>query len=488
MSGRKASEVSALLSRGEQARNAGKTNFNSIIESSRQNIKNKEKEINSISAEIQSINAHISPESEEEFSKESKKLLSDLESVKNNVSISKYDVDFINKGISEVNKRLDKADKESRQLKDIIKTKPHYCDNEYSRADKLVQEYKDIKTYQTSIQDKAARLSNEVDIDLRNKKSSLSMARAIQKNIDKLNKKANEIVKLRAEANKAKEYVEDLISDIDSSLAEKFMKDEYIEIIKRKNNFVSLEDSRVVNEMNDICEAISIFSNTLQARYEEFKAKKAESEEKLSTVKSLIEKYKYYHPMEFIKSNDNAEQIDLYTFLNEYANGEFISDIELGIDKIQSMIDEESFEKSNIVSDEIISLIEKAANYASIKQENILKNAYMALDIRNVMRSMNYAATANIIDNDITNGFKITCTVGDEIIDFDRVLVNDDGQPIIDIDHTESVKGTCATKWPDIQQKLAETGILVKDITKNGKSILDGKQTKSINENLRNRG
>lgn len=484
MSGRKASEVSSLLSRGAEARRAGQTNFNSITSSSKSNIEKKEKEIKSIVDDIKNINLNISSDAKNEFSEEAKQLGDDLESIKKKAILKGYDVNFIDSGIKEVTSKLKRADNESAELRNIIRAKPHYCDPEYARADKLVKEYRDINRLQNSIKDKANRLSNEIDVDLSNTKALLSQAKGIEKNIQELNKKAIEVVNLRKEANKAKDFIVSMVSDIDSSIANKFMKNEYEEVVKLKDKLLNSEDKYVIENINNISEKISIFKNNLQKIHEEFEAKKSEAEQTLKSVEESILKNKFYNPMEFIKNDKEAKQIELFTFLNIYVKGQFVNEIEEGINNAQDLINKENFEGANDISKSTMELIEKAVNYATVKQENILKNAYIALDIRNVMRNMNYKTNASIIDNDITNGFRITCEVGDELIDFDKVFVDDDGKPTIDIDHTESVSGTCANKWPAIQQGLADAGIFVKDITKNGVSVID-KNRKIENHHVR---
>ena len=104
----------------------------------------------------------------------------------------------------------------------------------------------------------------------------------------------------------------------------------------------------------------------------------------------------------------------------------------------------------------------------------------MAQDIRNVMRNLKYEASASIIDGDIRKGFRITCKVGDEIIDFEKVIIDDEGKVTMDIDHTESVNGTCGVKWTDLQREFAEQGIFVEDVKKNGASVI--KKTQSSME------
>jgi hypothetical protein len=97
------------------------------------------------------------------------------------------------------------------------------------------------------------------------------------------------------------------------------------------------------------------------------------------------------------------------------------------------------------------------------------------------MRNLNYQVDASIIDNDITKGFRIKCKVGDEIIDFEKVLVDESGKVTMDIDHAESVSGTCGVKWNNLQQEFVQHGIFLRDVTKDGKSVIK-RESEKINE------
>ena len=88
------------------------------------------------------------------------------------------------------------------------------------------------------------------------------------------------------------------------------------------------------------------------------------------------------------------------------------------------------------------------------------------------MRNLGYQVEARMIDGDIDNGFRVIAKIGDEIIDFDKVVTNENGSVNIDIDHTESRKGNCGTTWRELQDKFTDEGIMIQDITKNSKSVL----------------
>ncbi|MFI3211405.1 MAG: hypothetical protein R3Y64_10210, partial [Peptostreptococcaceae bacterium] len=190
----------------------------------------------------------------------------------------------------------------------------------------------------------------------------------------------------------------------------------------------------------------------------------------------------YYDPMDYARNGDKANQIDVVKFLNQFAKGAYVSELNDSIANIKGLIDAEKFDTANEESNKTIEILEKSMAFATLKQENLVKNTTLTLDIRNVMRKMNYEVSATKIDGDITNGFSITCKSGDEIIDFDKVMIDDEGKVIIDIDHTESLTGSCANKWDKIQAAFINEGILMQDVTKNGRSILN-RQRSSTSKN-----
>lgn len=482
MSGRKASEVSSLLSRGEQARVAGEKNFYKIIKDNKENIINNKCEISKIVNEINNSTLDFSSEVCDEFPKEVAQMKKEFINIKQEISVKNYNLSSIDKDITEIKNIIKKADEESNQLRNIIRTKPHYCDREYERADLVVKQYKEANYLKSKVKEKLNSINNESEVELINVEFAKKQIQILSIQKANLDRKAKEIIKLRNESNKAREYIENLVNNIDSNVANKFMPKEYKEILTIKNNFISFSNSEVVKNLNDVSEKIGIFNNKLNIIYEEFKAKKAEAIEVLNNLKKAYKKDKFYDPMDFVKNGDKAKEIDLAIFLNSYLKGKYVNDIENGISKVEELIEKENFEESNREADNITKLIEEAAYYSSIKQENLLKNTYIALDIRNVMRRMNYKTNAKIINNDITNGFRITCEIGDELIDFDKVLVDDEGKVTIDIDHTEEVGGTCATKWPDITNELANVGIFIKDIKKDGRSIFKSNTSKKNEE------
>ena len=61
--------------------------------------------------------------------------------------------------------------------------------------------------------------------------------------------------------------------------------------------------------------------------------------------------------------------------------------------------------------------------------------------------------------------------MGDEIIDFEP-RINSDGTSSLNIDHQESISGSCGATMEKVMKALQGKGILITDILKNGKSVV----------------
>lgn len=487
MSGRKASEVSSLLSKGAEVRKAREINLKNIMALNKEYIKNNMTQMEEDVKVIQSQKCTISKEARTEFPNESTSLENRFEELKKKSKVGTYNVKGLEKEVSIANNKLESLDSECEALKQIIRNKSHYCDNEYARASQLVNEYKVVNDTKSNIAERMNKLTTRSNMDLATLESYREQMNTLGKQIEYLNQRAKDIVILRNKANEAKTFIAKSIEDINQEIAEKFMATPYQEICKLKKACETMSDSEVVKSLNSMSEMISNFKQSLYEAYEQFKLEKAQAEEQLKGLKDTIKHNKFYDPMKFIKDGENAPAMTVETFLEAFAGGIYTKEIIVGLESVERAIKEENFEQANQLSQQAGVLLEKALGYATLKQENMLKNVHLAFDIRNVMRNMNYKTNATVIDNDFSKGFRITCSVGDEIIDFDKVIVDDEGAVTIDIDHTESVTGTCATKWGSIQSELQNKGIFIQDITKNGHSILypkrsSGKATSQLKE------
>jgi hypothetical protein len=472
MSQKKAADVNALLARGTEARKAGEINFSNIIASSKETIQRCELEYNSILKSLAAVQYKFSEEALIEFPTEIGQVEQQVTNTKSALQTKGYPIATIDNEVNHIERRLSELDREADDLREIVRIKQHYCDPEYAKADEIVNEYRKIAKMRNEIAERAKFMSSQASIDLLTAQNSHKQMEGLLESVAKLNQKAKAVIVLRQEAAKAKTFIANELKSIDERIAKKFMAQEYIQVQELSKAIMDMNDREILNQFKRTEEKISLFKNQLQQKYAAFEAERVEATAYVSEVEALREKDAFYHPMEYAKNRENAGVISLLTFLADYAKGEYIAEINDGIAKSQAELQTENFQAAKARADAVRTTIEKAVSYANLKQESILKNIFMAVDIRNVMRKLNYQTDTSIIDDDITKGFRITCKAGDELIDFEKVLVDEKGKVTMDIDHTESVSGNCGEKWGALQAEFAQSGIMIQDVLKNGRSVI----------------
>lgn len=481
MSGRKASEVNGLLSRGDETRKVSISNFNNVISKCQKEINENNDEYEDKYNSIKNMNLDFSKEATQELSVEVADIEKRFKHIKGSISLKRANLSEITNKNSAFNDKLKSLDDETTQLYNKVRGKSDYCDAEYNRANQILNEYVNIANSRNSLSNDAKNIASRTNIDIQNILGKYKELEDLKQTAKKINQKAEEIVKLREKASEIKTFIENRINNIDDSLAKKFLNNDYDEIINLVNETTKLDDKSIISKFNKAEEKISLFINELASKIAEFEQKKAETQALIEENESLFIFDKFYDPLDYLKNEDDAVAKTLEEFLTEYANKEYIDDIISGINMSNQLLEKEDFVKSQEKSNEVRQLIEKAISYANIKQENLIKNVHLAEDIRNVMIKLNYKAKTSILGGNIGNGLKVTCTVGDETIDFDKILIDDNGEVVMDIDHTESVTGTCHLKWEELQKEFVNNGIMLQDVTKNGKSVIYRSKTQTTN-------
>lgn len=232
MSGRKSSEVSALLSRAVKAREAGNANFKNNFDRAVELLESCEKRTKEICKDMSSMKVMLNQDSYAEFKAECEMLENQFKSLQMAVEQRSYAIlidDY--KNIRQtLDKKLQEADKENNRISNIIKQKSWYLDQEYADADKLVGVYNNISNEKNKL---ISNINNEVKNGTiyanycENKESQLQ---ALANSMKDLNQKASEIVKCRKQASEARNHLQDEFNNIDKNIAIKFMKDEYAKL------------------------------------------------------------------------------------------------------------------------------------------------------------------------------------------------------------------------------------------------------------------
>lgn len=490
MSGRKSTEVNGMLARGKNARESGVSNFLGNILNAKRSLLDNQKDINYICDQINKTNINISNESKSEFPEESKELQDKYDAIKKQSVKVDYnsDIKAAENEQAELDNELKNADKKQESIRSRIKNKDWYCDEEYNEASKLVQIYKKISKKKNNLISKLkskVQKSNQDVIKYQNLQKQMGQVVDAGNN---LNEKSLKIVELRAKASDSKQYIKETFQKIDFALAAKFCDVEYKDLQDELDAFCALSDDEVIKNVNIMSEKISIFSSEVDQKYTEYLARveMLESAIKANENSLKISSNFYFEPIDYYKNKDEATKIPLLDYLIEYSDKKELADsIKQEINKSKKLLDEEKFKEVETSIEKCADLINKANEYASILQEHMIENFYVAKDMTNVMKKMGFETGAYKIDGNIKNGWKISASnPNGENIDFTKVFVDDEGKMNIEIDH--KTIGDCPSKWSDITAEFEEAGIYIENITMENGGVVVSKRGKNQENNSSN--
>ena len=481
MSGKKASEVNQLLRNGKQSRSGSV----SMLNSSYANALAAAKECARAIAEAQSRQSKLSFSMEtakKEFPDAVQKLESSMDQLEEELSglTESSEMASLEKeynSLNEAYKTTDqKSEKVSRDLQNKIRSQgrsdPWYCDEEYHAAEKVADEYVNLKKRVNSLNGKlSAECSKNEKLAAKADKLVQQAERLISEG-NSLERKAAEAAKLRADAQKAKKSVSADFDAIDAEIARKFLSSEYEIICSEVYSFRTAADSEAVKRFSLLTSKIKEFSVTLDRQYAEFLKMQSATKAYLDNVSSRLSSNVFSDPMSDF-SQKGSRKMGLVAFLDEFCMGKYSAEITSMLEEAASLFKAERFHDADAKLDALSALINSASEHAALTHERRKMTIENAIAIRDTMLKLNYDVSSRIITNNDGSfgGFDISCTAGDEKILFENVLVNDEGKFGFGIDHTESVSGTCASSWHNIRNGLAENGVYVKDITKNGRSV-----------------
>lgn len=492
MSGRKASEVNALLHNGEKTRSASMNVLENLCKEAQREAEKCAKRAKEVESKIAKTSFEISEECIKEFPEAAKKLQSEIQAFKNDMSIQnvKYengDYDALMKKYQEVDW---KADKIREEIQEKIKNQPYrdawYCDSEYSAARNVQQEYNELSREVQALGGKNAKVSMQAKACTAALEKRINMCDELQQAVSDLEDKAKQIIELRQQASAARDAINKQFQEIDEKIAVKFLKTKYDALKKEVKQAVSSDDNELINQCNEVIGSISEFNNELSVVYGQYLQKKSELETALEALQNRVTRGVYSNPLDEFRDPEE-DKYSLLEFLKKYGDeGEYVTEIEAALKAIEADISQDAFEKAQAEIDKLENVITEASGVAATVHENKMKTINNMLTIQDVMMDLNYDVMVTENSNS-KDGYCIECTAGDECITFDRVTVVDDGKAIIDIDHKESTKGTCKASWVQIREKLSEEGLFLEDIKKNGKTIFES-QAKAANSSVPSEG
>lgn len=480
MSGRKKSEVVDLLSSSEKIRNnVLKNTFKNIENLNKKNIEILRK-LEKIKEELEINLPTLSEETKQKYHNEIKKIEELIEKIKKWDFEKEFDNLFtINSSLKEVLKIFNEIDKEAERLRKSIVNKSHYCDTEYSEASQLVSRAR-------TAQNKITSLEKEIQEKVRKNSSLLEKGESL-KNVKEDVIVQYENIKERALADNNKEQLEKEFSKINSQWGMKFLEEEFIELEKKVKKLINESDiTEINNQAQKMFSEITELKNKVIHKKEEFDLKKQRAERELSELYSRIEEINF-DDLEENLTNGTEVQIGLFEFERKYSRDSNEKEYNRLIKQIQQEIGDENFDKSFETLKTSRELLESSIQKATKQYEKLLKEQDIVSKIVGAAYELGYDVSVNCIDEDIRNGYTVEAIAGDEIINFDKISVDENGNTVIDLDHQESVKGTCGDTMKNFMKAMQREGIFITDITKDGRSaIYKDRQVKSekTNQNI----
>lgn len=473
MSGRKSSEVAGVLAQGEKVRKMGDESYTEQIERDIKKALESIKKAKDEKKNVLDYETSLAPEAAKMFRKEGEekvKKFSDLKQKISGMSFQESEAGAIQQKLKELDNALATADNEGKAIRNAIRGKRNgwYCDEEYRRAQNLVKEYKNLRNQRIELSRRAEGLRKDASQAQNALVADIQILKAVKEAIETM----NETAKKRQESDAMRKNLNNLMTQLPAKEAEKFFASEYAALKSEMEETVNLSDDALIAAFRDKFARVSDFKTRLEERINLWKQQKADAEESLRSIEERAD-FSLIGPVEYFNKKERGEKAALFEYLKQYANQDLSGTYDKSLKEAKSLMQQEKFVECMEVLQKMSDLVNDARDKATALQESMLKKTELAGAIQRVMIDMRYNVKTRIIDDNPDNGFRITCNVGDEIIDFDRIDIDNDGKVIVNIDHTEAIGGTCKNSWPKIAERLQDEGIPVTNVTTaDGRSVL----------------
>lgn len=464
MSGRKQSEVVNLLSSGNKIREQVlKNNFLNI----EKYIVDQNEIEKKFVEEMEKLNFNFFNSSQElkgKYENEIKNIEEEVDEIKSwKNSLKLNNLEGLKKELITKRKELNDCDIEGENLRKRIIGKSHYCDAEYNQAKILVETYK-------SKSNRISQIEKECLVNLLDNKEKINKLRENNKKNDLIKDKLNSL-KTRALAENHRQEIENEMSKLNKEDSEKFLKKDYDELIKEVGLLLKSNDLEINKGAQKMYIKIADVSTQVLSKKCEFDFKKTRTEENLSSLLDLVTSFEVDDVKALLDGNNIG--IGLFEFQKSYGLDSYEAEYLKSTKEIASLIKNEQFDEAYHLVDYLKENLYIQINKANKQYERLLKEQDLVIRMYNVMNKLGYdEVDIDYLDEDILKGYKLSAKVGDEILDFDRIAIGDDGKQILDINHKESVSGQCGASMKVVMGAMQEEGIFITDITKNGSSII----------------
>ena len=468
MSGRKSSEVSNLLSLGKRSRDEINRNLNSGINQNISKNENFLRKLENVENEVNAVNLSIDTQISDEVSKgELNNILNKLKLEKDKIKNTKLEnlSDELKKKRM-IEEEFVSLDKRTAEIERIIQNKWDYCDSEYSEANSIASRYENGKKQLNSL---GIQISKKLQ---KNMENMLGVDTAYR-NIQSLEKEFRLKTKNIINANNLA-YINDVFDAIDENIAKKFMMSEFNTL---KIEIKNLSQSNIEEKFNSLKNKLENFSQELTDKYNTYIFKKERAEKTLEEFLETVEGFNLNNIKSYIKNKE--ELMDMYSFAETYkVSGVSREKFNENLQKIKELISKEEFDLAYSITEKAKDTVNSEKEILNKEYERIISQLEYAQKVGLAGKDLGYYVAISESENGIQDGFNIKLTMGDEIIDFEP-RINSDGTSSLNIDHQESISGSCGTTMEKVMKALQGKGILITDILKNGKSVVFKDKTSS---------
>ncbi len=470
MSGKKSCEVAAVLKQGEQARKLTDDIYSREITDCYNRYRAVLADMSTIKNSAQKVTATLDTPAQEMFGAEGKKFFAEFNRIKNSLSSQLVEDrgKFISRELTDLDEKLRQADNQAEDIRAAIRHKDWYCDAEYAQAQQLVSTYKNLRTERVNLERRTKKFLSDEGQNLSSMRADFSRLKNLSEQLASMNLTA----KKRKEADAFRKELKDVLAAVDKQNAEKFFHDEFAALQKNISQAISLGDEALLSSFKKHYAAVTDFQSRLTERVALWNKHKSDAQTLFAQMEREVAQ-NFNDPIDRYNEEKNARIINLFDYLKTFGGKDLQAKYSELHDKAAKLIAQEKFLESMAVMNSAIELGQSANQAALALQENMLKKLELAGAIQDVMDDLRYDTDLQIINDNPNDGFKITCNIGDEIIDFQRVDIDAEGKIVVDVDHTESKGSNCSGAWNNISKRLNEVGIPLTEVRlANGNSVL----------------
>lgn len=474
MSGKKDWEVAAVLKQGEKVRKMTDDIFSREITDCYGRYREILKDVTNIKRSAENTTAELDGDAKEMFGVDGQKLVKEFAQVKKSLT----EQSTTDKGksvtaeLAQLDKKLAEADAKAESIRDAIRNKSWYCDEEYEQARSLLWTYEGLRADRVKLEQRMKKILS----DENQRVSSMRAESSRLKNLAEQIANMNAMAKKRKQADAFRKELQNSLDAVNASNAEKFFASDFAALKKETAQVISCGDDAVLASFQKQYAAITDF----QARLAESVALWQKQKDDAQTLFEQMERVaaqNFFDPIDQYNEDKNGQRINLFDYLKIFGGKDLGGQFSRQLKEAANLIRQEKFLESMPIMTAAIDLAEAARQEVLTLQEAMLKKLELAGAIQNVMDDLRYNTDVEILNDNPNDGFKIKCDIGDEIINFDRVDIDADGNVVVNVDHKEGKGSNCAGAWSEIAKRLNDVGIPLTDVRMaNGISVLHARQ------------